>query len=162
MVGSRFWSTSDACSWDPTIDWAAFMSRFDTVLMGRRTYEVAAGGQSGASLPDMRTYVFSRTLRGADHRKVTVVAEDAPQLVSELRKEPGKDIWLMGGGVLFSCLLEASLVDRVEVGLVPILLGQGLPLLPPMPRRTQLALTHTQAYPSGILLLTYDVLPNPA
>jgi len=142
---------------DPAIDWTAFMSRFDTALMGRRTYEVAARRQSGASLPAMRSYVFSRTLRSTDHPEVVLVKEDAPRVVGELRAAPGKDIWLMGGGVLFRSLLEADLVDGVEVGLVPILLGQGLPLLPPLPRRTRLALSRTETYPSGIVLLSYDV-----
>lgn len=147
---------------DPEIDWTAFMSRFDTVLIGRRTYEIALRQESGGSLPDMRTYVFSRTLRSADHPKVTVVAEDAGRVVGDLRRAPGKDIWLMGGGVLFHSLLEADLVDSVEVGLVPVLLGQGLPLLPPMPRKTRLTLTETQTYPSGIVMLSYDVIRDAA
>ena len=70
---------------DPAIDWSTFMSRFDTALMGRRTYEIAAGRQSGALLLKMRTYVFSRTLRSADHPKVTIVAQDGARLVGELR-----------------------------------------------------------------------------
>jgi dihydrofolate reductase len=142
---------------DPEIDFGAFMSRFDMVLMGRRSYEISLQHESGGALPDMPTYVFSRTLQGADHPDVTIVGEDAHEVVSQLRQAPGKDIWLFGGGVLFSSLLEADLVDGVEVGLVPILLGQGLPLLPPLPRRTRLALTDTQTYPSGIVLLSYDV-----
>ncbi len=147
---------------DSTIDWAAFMGRFDTVLMGRRTYEISVAQHGGGSSPGMKTHVFSRTLRSADHPNVNVVAEGAARVVNELKAGPGKDIWLMGGGVLFSSLLEAGVVDGVEVGLVPILLGQGLPLLPPTPRRTRLALTRTQTYPSGIMLLSYDVVRDPA
>jgi dihydrofolate reductase len=145
---------------DPEMDWTAFMGRFDTVLMGRRTYEIAVGQQPSSSEPGMRTFVFSRTLRSADHPNVTLVAEDAKSVVDELRRETGKEIWLMGGGDLFRSLLEAGAVDSVEVGLVPILLGQGLPLLPPAPFRTRLALTKTHTYPSGIVMLSYDVRPN--
>lgn len=140
---------------EPEIDWQAFMSRFDTILMGRHTYEIAAaqGPSSG-----MRTYVFSRTLKPEDHPQVTVVAAEAERVVRELRAERGKDIWLMGGGVLFRSLLEAGLVDAVEVGLVPILLGKGLPLLPETANHTRLRLTETKTYPSGIILLNYDVV----
>lgn len=142
---------------DPEMDWTAFMNRFDTILMGRRTYEIAAAQQSAASLPNMPTYVFSRTLRSEDHPDVHIISEDAASVVNELREAEGKDIWLMGGGVLFRSLLEAGLVDGVEVGVVPVLLGQGLPLLPSMPSSTSLTLTDTKTYPSGIVILSYDV-----
>jgi dihydrofolate reductase len=64
---------------DPAVDWGAFMGRFDTVLMGRRTFEVSARQGSG-NLPNMRTFVFSRTLKASEHPNVTLVAEDAGQL----------------------------------------------------------------------------------
>jgi len=147
---------------DETIDWAAFMGRFDTVLVGRKTYEVATRPGSAASLPDMRTFVFARTLRAGEHPSVTVVSENTASVVEALRQESGKDIWLMGGGVLFRSLLEAGQVDAVETGVVPILLGRGLPLLPSLSRPVRLALTKTQNYPSGIVLLTYDVLRESA
>lgn len=143
---------------DTSIDWKAFMGRFDTVLMGRKTYEIALAQGGGPSSPGTRTYVFSRTLKSADHPKVTIVAEGARKVIEDLRAADGKDIWLMGGGVLFASLLGAGLVDVVEVGLVPILLGEGLPLLPRTPLRTRLALGTTQVYPSGIIRLTYDVV----
>lgn len=140
---------------DPSIDWGAFMGRFDTVLMGRRTYEIAARDGSGTGPSGMRTFVFSRTLRAKDHPKVTLVADDAAATVDGLRRQRGRGIWLMGGGVLFQSLLESGLVDVVEIGLVPILLGEGIPLLPSLPRPMRLALKQTKKYPSGILLLTY-------
>jgi dihydrofolate reductase len=142
---------------DPAIDWGALMSRFDTVLVGRKTYLIATRGESGGSLPSLRTFVFSRTLRPSDHPKVTVVGEEAASVVAGLRAESGKAIWLMGGGVLFRSLLEADLVDGVEVGLVPILLGQGLPLLPPTSRPVRLRLMEERKYPTGIMLLSYDI-----
>ena len=142
---------------DPAIDWAAFMARFDTVLMGRRTFEVALRQGQAGSTAAMRTYVFSRTLRAADHPTVTVVGENAAEVVTNLRRESGKEIWLMGGGALFQSLLEAGAVDVVEVGVIPILLGQGVPFLPSLSHRTRLALADIQKYPSGIVLLTYKV-----
>lgn len=143
---------------DPAIDWAAFMGRFDTVLMGRRTFELTLGEGAPASQSQMRTYVFSRTLKAENHPNVTIVGDNAASVVKALRAESGKDIWLMGGGVLFRSLLEADLVDGVEVGIVPILLGKGLPLLPPPARSAALRLVQSKTYPSGIMLLTYDVV----
>lgn len=137
---------------EPDLDWDAFMARFDTVLMGRRTYETAK-----TSLPKMRCYVFSKTLQLAAHPQVTVVSQNAAERVSALRQEPGRDIWLMGGGVLFRSLLLPGLVDRVEVGLVPILLGRGVPLLPEMERYARLALQSIREYPSGLVLLDYSI-----
>jgi len=143
---------------DPNVDWTAFISRFDTVLVGRHTFEVAL--RNGDPLPDLRTFVFSRTLRGADHPPATVFSDDAVGVVEALRRESGRDIWLMGGGVLFGSLLEAGLVDVVEVALVPILLGEGRPLLPPTLTRTRLSLTGSRTTPGGLVLSTWDVVPD--
>lgn len=143
---------------EPGIDWGAFMSRFDTVLMGRKTYDVVKG-QGAGSQHGHRTYVFSRTLRPRDHPDVTIVAGDPAETVAALREESGKDVWLMGGGVLFRHLLDAGAVDMVELGLVPVLLGGGIPALPPGGSSARLRLTAT-ATPgkSGIMLLTYETV----
>jgi dihydrofolate reductase len=108
----------------------------------------------------MKSLVFSRTLRQEDHPKVTIVSEDVEEVCRELRAEPGKDIWLFGGGELFRSLLELGQVDAVEVAIVPVLLGGGIPLLPvPTPRRA-LTLTSHRVYPrSGIVALSYAVNP---
>jgi dihydrofolate reductase len=139
---------------DPDYDQNAFFKSIDTVLMGRKTFEVA-GGQSYRGL---RTYVFSRTLRPEDFPGVTIVsAEDAASTVAALRAEDGKDIWLCGGGELAGSLLEAGLVDTVEIGMSPILLGQGVPLVAPLPRPARLELVEHQVYRSGMVVLTYAV-----
>ena len=143
------------------IDWGAFMDRFDTVLMGRRSYQ-AALTQPGGTFPKLATYVFSRTLRPEDHPGVTVIGNGIRQAVERLRAAPGKDIWLFGGGALFRTLLELGLVDLIEVGLVPALLGRGIPFLPGLSSRSRLRLTDLRRYPSGIVLLTYDFTPDPA
>ncbi len=143
---------------EPEIDWGAFMARFDTMLMGRRSYEAAMAAPAGNALPDMATYVFSRTLRPEDHPGVTIVGADLEPMMEDLRRRRGgKDIWLFGGGELFRSLLERGYVDVVEVGLVPVLLGRGVPFLPGLGTRAELRLTDTRRYPSGILLLTYEV-----
>src|SRR5262245_33905605 len=104
---------------DADIDFASFYKDFDTLLMGRRTFEVA--GQGGGTMPGMQTIVCSKTLRAGDRKGVTITA-NAAETVSALKAEPGKDIWLFGGGELFRSLLDAKLVDTIEVGVIPILL----------------------------------------
>ncbi len=141
---------------DPTIDFGALFSEFDTLLIGRKTFEVMNAGQGG-SMPGMRVFVFSKTLRAEDFPDVTIVSDDVVKTVAALKAEDGKDIWLFGGGELFRHLLEAGLVDTVEVAVVPVLLGQGIPLLPSVNAWTQLELTNTKTYPSGIISLSYAV-----
>jgi len=144
---------------DPAIDFDAFMAKIDTLVMGRGTYEamLAMSGEAGI-MPGMKVYLVSTTLQQQDHPDVTVIAEDVEQRVAELKSEDGKDIWLFGGGVLFRSLLEAGLVDRVEVGVIPVLLGEGIPLLPGLDGHAKLELRRHERFPTGVVLLEYDVV----
>jgi dihydrofolate reductase len=108
-------------------------------------------------MPGMKTLVFSRTLRQRDYPKVTIVGENAEETVTALRAEPGKDIWLFGGGLLFRSLLDAGLVDTVEVAVIPVLLSGGIPLLPPGDKVAKLNLTGHKVYKTGIVMLEYAV-----
>jgi dihydrofolate reductase len=146
---------------EPAIDFGAFFGTIDTVLMGRNTYELARQQGPSAGLPGMRLFVFSTTLSPADCPGATLIANDAEVTVSALRAETGKDIWLMGGGIPFQSLLRAGLVDSVEVGIIPTLLGQGIPLLPPAWNPVRLELTGSETYPSGIVRLGYSVVRDP-
>jgi dihydrofolate reductase len=138
---------------EPDIDFAALFAEFDTLLMGRRTYEAMTG-----SFPGMKVVVFSRTLRPQDHPDVTVVSDRAREAVDGLRREAGKDIWLFGGGELFRSLLALDCVDTVEPAVVPILLGGGRPFLPSPSVRRSLRLAGQRTYEkSGIVVLTYHV-----
>lgn len=149
---------------DPEVDFQAMFAEYDTLLMGRRTYESIPAGMNVASLhPGQQVLVFSRTLRPADHPDVTIVADGVQQTVEALRTKPGKDIWLFGGGELFRSLLALDLVDTVEPAVMPVLLGGGLPMLPGPPLRKRLAYAGQRVYPnSGIVLLRYDVVKGGA
>lgn len=142
---------------DPDIDFAALFNQFDTFLMGRGTFDMMVGQQGSAATPGMKTLVFSRTLQQRDHPDVTIVADGAKKTLAALREESGKDIWLFGGGSLFRSLLEEELVDTVEVAIIPVLLGGGIPLLPPPARQTKLKLTGHRVYKTGIVLLEYTI-----
>jgi len=102
---------------DPDVDFAAAMDRFDTFLIGRKTFEAMAKmGSDGRSMPGIQNIVCSRRLKASDYPHVTV-ASDAERVVAELRAKPGRDIAIFGGGELFRRLLAADLVDRIEVAL---------------------------------------------
>lgn len=144
---------------DPSFDFLARYRRFDTLLMGRRTYELMlTGGQTPESM-GMKAVVVSTTLDPPQHPGITIVGHNISATVAVLKAEPGKDIWLFGGAMLFRTLLDAGLVDAVELAVIPILLGDGLRVLPEG-RRQPLQLETSQSFPSGMMLLTYSV-PNP-
>lgn len=147
---------ADWITMDPDIDFDALFAQFDTFIMGRRTFEVAGAGGSCAS-SGARTFVFSRTLRPEDHPAVTICPEVSAATVATIRAQAVKDIWLFGGGTLFRSFLDAGLVDTVEVAVMPVLLGGGVPLLPSPAREAKLALTGHRIYNSGIVLLEYRV-----
>jgi dihydrofolate reductase len=144
---------------EPAIDFGALFRDVDTVLLGRHSYDLVRRDAAAAIWPPgSRVFVFSRTLRQVEHPGVTIVADDAIAAVAALRAEAsGGDIWLYGGGALFGSLLAAGQVDRVEVTIIPILLGGGIPLLPPGGPRRPLTLEHLARYPSGQVSLHYAV-----
>ena len=141
---------------DPAIDFNSFFQQFDTVLLGRRTFEsmLRAGN---VAMPGLEIFVFSRTLRQRDHPDVTIVGEKAEETLVALRAKSGKDIWLFGGGSLFRTLLDAGLVDTVEVAVIPVLLGGGIPLVAPPAKQTKLNLTGHKLYETGIVSLEYAI-----
>ena len=146
---------------DPATDWTALFAGFDTVLLGRRTYELTRQPGAPAWPAGWRVFVFSRTLAAAQDPSVTVVTADGTAAVADLRAESGRDIWLFGGGSLFASLLAAGVVDQIEVAVMPVLLGGGIPLAAPEAPGARLALTHSDVSPSGIVSLHYDVQRAP-
>ena len=145
---------------DPEIDFAAMTSQFDTFLIGRKTFDAMKRmGNEAKSTRGITNIVLSRTLRPEDYPHVRVEA-DAARVVRELRAQPGRDIAVFGGGELFRSLLAVGLVDRIEMSVIPVLLGGGIPLLPPPAGRARLKLRGQKVYPkTGIVGLEYDILP---
>jgi dihydrofolate reductase len=144
---------------DPEIDFRTLYDQFDTVFIGRRTYEIiTAKGAKGGGTPGMKTYVFSKTLKQKNHPGVIVVARKQKETVEKIKAEKGKDVWLFGGGALFRSLLALGCVDTVEVAVIPVILGDGIPMLPPPAKRTKLKLTGQKVYPkTGTVSLEYAV-----
>jgi dihydrofolate reductase len=142
---------------DSGIDLAGFYDTVDTILLGRRTYELTLQPGAPPWPGGWQIHVFSRTLSPQQHPHVTVVRDGAAQRVAALRAGTGRTIWLFGGASLFRTLLAARQVDIVEVTFMPVLLGGGIPLLEAGAPLTRLALVHSQAYPSGVVSLRYEV-----
>ncbi len=146
-----------------------YWKNVDTILMGRKTYQVAASqGRAGsknakkktgrAGKVAMRSYVFSRTLQAIDDPSVALVAGDAVEFVRDLKRRPGKGICLMGGGELAQSLLAADLVDQIGLNIHPILLGSGIPTFRDPGHRVKLALTECRMIDGGCVLAYYKVL----
>lgn len=149
---------SDWIVMDPDIDFHALVGGFDAVLLGRGTYEAARGQGGGGGMPGMAGYVCSSTLRQQDCPGVTIIADAAAELPA-IKAADGKDIWLFGGGALFRSLLELKLVDSVEVAIIPVLLGGGVPLLPTPAARAALRLVKSRVYEkTGTTSLEYAVV----
>src|SRR5829696_8718853 len=140
---------------DPAIDFAALFAEFDTAVMGRRTYEAGLVQGTDGSMKGMDVIVFSRTLAPTEHEGVRITNDDPRAVLPSLKEKPGRDIWLFGGGELFRSLLAAGLVDTVELAIVPVLLGGGVPLLPPPATQANLTLTGHKVYGRGIVALAY-------
>ncbi len=144
---------------DPEIDFAALYASFSGLVMGRRSYEVyvATGGGVGPALP---VYVYTRTLPEGERDGVTFVHDAVPH-VRALKQQQGdgKPLWLWGGADLFRQLASAGLVDGVDVAVIPVVLGGGIPLMAAPGPRLSLCLRRHRLYATtGILSLEYDAM----
>jgi dihydrofolate reductase len=155
---------------DHAVDWlmwsdeaaglmTGYWKTIDTVLMGRRTYEVALRQSKGkkSTYPGIKTYVFSRTLKDDAGGTVTIVSENATDFVRQLKNEKGKDICLMGGGDFAKTLFEAGLIDEIGFNIHPVLLGSGIPLFHEMDRQIDLELLECKPFKNGCVFVKYRV-----
>jgi dihydrofolate reductase len=144
---------------DPSIDFAALFKEFDTAVMGRKTWEMMTAQGGDGAMKGLDVIVFSRTLEAKERPGVRIVNDDPSEVVAALKARPGRDIWLFGGGSLLRSLLDAGLVDTVEVAVMPVLLGAGVPLLAPgNGTPVSLVLADQKILPaSGIVVLAYAV-----
>jgi dihydrofolate reductase len=154
---------------DDTYDWLLwnkeaqqlmkdYWKTIDTMVMGRRTYEVAEQHGGGGSYPGVKTYVFSRTIQKRDTKSLSFVADDAVDFVRRLKEQKqDKDICVMGGGVLAKSLFEADLIDELGFNIHPVLLGSGIPLFHEMSRQIDLELVQCRQLSNGCVFVKYNV-----
>ena len=152
---------------DGTVDWLVwddevaaisreFWKTIDTVVMGRKTYEVAVRSGGGA-YPGVKNYVFSRTLKQPRSKKVEMVSQDVVEFVRQLKQEAGKGICVIGGGDLASALFKARLIDQVGLNIQPVLLGSGIPLFYEMKEQLDLELLEHKKLKNGGVFIFYRV-----
>jgi dihydrofolate reductase len=134
-----------------------FWKTIDTVLMGRKTYDVAVRAGQGSGYPKVKTYVFSRTLEEKSGPRLTITKEDPASFVRRLREQPGKDICVMGGGELALSLFEAGVIDEVGLNIHPVLLGRGIPLFHEMTRQIDMELRDCRVFKNGCVYVLYGV-----
>jgi len=137
----------------------AFLDSIDTILWGRATYDIGVklagpGGGFGAA---MRHYVLTHRPPATPAAGVTFVSGPVEPFVEALRNEPGKDIWVMGGSQAIAAFLDAGAIDAFIVHVIPVFIGEGIPLVAPRHRNVPLTLRSATPYPDGVVRLQYDV-----
>ncbi|HEX8028962.1 MAG TPA: dihydrofolate reductase family protein [Vicinamibacterales bacterium] len=142
---------------DPGVDFDALFKEFDTLVMGRKTYEMmtAQGGDGGVNGKDV--VVFSRTLPAKSTPGLRIVNDEPAGIIKALKAKKGRDIWLFGGGELFRSLLDLGVVDTVEVAVMPVLIGSGIPLVPAGSLAKLKYSGHKVLPDSGIVVVSYRV-----
>ncbi len=160
--GAVDWLSMD---WD--YDWTAFFKTIDAVLMGRKSWDVALAmtpldKRNSNPYGAMETYVFSKTLKDSGVEGVEIISGNLKEFVENLKKRDGKHIWLSGGGDLAKSFLNENLVDEIHLGIMPHLLGSGLPLFPELIREIPLRLISSKTYPhkkedNAMVELFYEV-----
>jgi dihydrofolate reductase len=139
---------------------AAFYDSIDTILFGRKTYDVAlgfTGGKGVGSGPRVKNYVFSRRPPKSPTPDVEFVREPIGKFARRLRATPGRDVWVMGGAGLIASLLDAGEIDEFIIHVIPTFIGEGIPLIAPQRRLVRLRLLSTKPFPDGVVRLHYEV-----
>lgn len=143
-------------------DYLNSLKNYDTVIMGKSTYEFGYhyGLKPGAApYPTMKNYVFSRSIQidSPIDERLTIVRSDAIAFIRNLKREKGGPIYLCGGGVFASSLFDNHLIDSLIIKLNPVLLGKGIRLFERSNRKVALSLRNSKIYQSGVVLLTYGI-----
>jgi dihydrofolate reductase len=155
----------DWCIMDPEMNFTDFLHQIDTILYGRKSYDL--WGQYTPKDEDSETekemwelvhskqkFVFSRTQNSTD-TTVTYINDHINDLVSQLKSQPGKDIWLYGGAGLITTFIQLGLIDEYRLSIHPVVLGEGKPLFADLEQRLNLHLITTRTFSSGVVQLIY-------
>ncbi len=140
---------------DKEIDFAAFMARHDTYLLGRKSYEKVRQ-MGGNAFQENKMYVFSTTLKEVD-KNYELINGNVKEQVMLIKSQPGKDIAVWGGAVLLASLLDLELVDELSVSIIPVLLGKGKPMVDILKDKILLELTDLKKYSNGTVQVSYKI-----
>lgn len=139
----------------------AFWKSIDAILWGRKTYDLGIKMGMKTMGPGIRNYVFSRRLQNSSLAGFEFVSEPVKPFAQRLRAQPGKDIWMMGGGEIIASFLDAGEIDEFRIHVIPKFIGEGIPLIAPRHRDIPLKLLSSRTFPDGVVLLHYRVPRNP-
>jgi len=148
-----------------TVDYGMgeFYPTIDTILWGRKTYDwllnyfKKIGKTTGLFDAKVANYVFSRKPPEQVAAGAEFVTEPLKTFAQRLRSSPGKNIWMMGGGGLIASFLDAGEIDEFDIHVIPVFIGEGIPLIAPRHRDVPLRLVSSQGYPDGVVRLRYEV-----
>ncbi|TNJ63654.1 dihydrofolate reductase [Paenibacillus hemerocallicola] len=157
----------DWCIMDSEMGFNNFLNQIDTILYGRKSYELWGQFVPGIDHSDdeknfwelvhrKEKYVFSRTQKGTDN-KVKFINDNIVEEVNKLKNKPGKDIWLYGGASLITNFINAGLVDEFRLSVHPVVLGEGKPLFIDIKQRLNLKIVNTRTFSSGVVQLIYHL-----
>jgi dihydrofolate reductase len=136
--------------------YGAFLQSIDTVVMGHNTYKEILSFDVDYPYPDQVNYVYSSTPKEDDDHAQFINAP-ATELIERLKNEPGKDIWLVGGGKLFSTFLEEGLIDELIQFIIPTTIGKGIQLFQESSKDINWDLLECQSYPDSSVKLHYKL-----
>lgn len=155
----------DWCIMDPDMGFTTFLNQIDTILYGRKSYDL--WGQYTPKMEDSDTekemwklvhskekYVFSRTQKETDQQAI-FINENILEEVIKLKNKPGKDIWLYGGSSLITTFINLGLVDEFRLSVHPVVLGEGKPMFIDIKQRLNVKMVDTRTFSSGVVQLIY-------
>ena len=157
----------DWCIMDAEMGFNHFLNQIDTILYGRKSYDLWGQSTPEIELTDSEKefwqlvhskekYVFSRTQKGTDNKAI-FINDRILEEVNKLKKKPGKDIWLYGGASLITTFINLGLVDEFRLSVHPVVLGEGKPLFVDIKQRLNLKMVHTRTFSSGVVQLIYHL-----
>lgn len=140
----------------------AFFASLDTILWGRKTYDLALRFQKRGVVPQafdpkLKHYVFSRRPPERHPAEVEFVRSGIRKFVTKLRTSSEKNVWVMGGAGLIGSLLDVGAIDEFDMHVMPVLIGKGIPLAMPKRRDVRLELAGSESYANGVVRLHYEV-----
>jgi dihydrofolate reductase len=156
--GELDWLPTGEGEGDEDYGYHEFYDSIDTVFMGRTTYKQVLSFDVPYPYTGKTSYVFTRSAEVEKDEHSTFVSEDISSFIERIQKSPGKDIWLNGGGQLVTAFMDAGLIDEIVLTIIPIVLGEGIPLLDKLDRRVGLKLIEAKSYDSGFVQLHYEVV----
>lgn len=135
----------------------AFTRSIDTILWGRKTYDFAAKMGGAGAYGKVKHYVFSRHPPSDPLPEFVFVSESIPEFVGKLQAVPGKNIWMMGGAEIIASFLDEGVIDEFSIHVIPVMIGEGIPLVAPRHRNIELELISARSFPDGVVHLNYSV-----